>query len=60
MSTDLKVSSMVCKCMFYRPEHNAKVGFGNMELNFESLEMQKCKYQRLELKELMRKMVSCV
>ena len=35
----LKVSSLACKCVFYRPELNAK---GDpMELNFESLEKQK-------------------
>ena len=26
MLTDLKVSSLVCKFVFYRPEHNAKRG----------------------------------
>ena len=31
----LKVSSFVYKCVFYRPEHNAK------ELNFEGFEIQK-------------------
>ena len=35
MLTGLQVSSLACKCVFYRPEHNAK------ELNFEDLEMQK-------------------
>ena len=35
MLTVLQVSSLACKCVFYRPEHNAK------ELNFEDLEMQK-------------------
>ena len=24
MLTDLKVSSLVCNCVFYRPEHTAK------------------------------------
>ena len=24
MLADLKVSSLTCKCVFYRPEHNAK------------------------------------
>ena len=24
MSAGLKVSSLACKCVFYRPEHNAK------------------------------------
>ena len=39
MLTDWKVSCLACKCVFYRPEHNAK---GDpMELNFEGLEMQK-------------------
>ena len=40
MLTDLKVSSLACKCAFYRPEHNAKRG-DPMKLNFECLEMQK-------------------
>ena len=31
-----KVSSVTCKCVFYRPELNAKSG--SMELKFESLE----------------------
>ena len=34
------LSSLTYKCVFYRPEHNAKGGEG-MELNFEGLEMQK-------------------
>ena len=35
----LKVSSLACKCVFFRPELNAK---GDpMELNFEGLEKQK-------------------
>ena len=42
MLTGLKMSSLACRCVFYRPEHNAK---GEpMELNFEGLEMQKKKY----------------
>ena len=32
--TDLKVSSLACKCVFYRSEYNEK------ELNFEGLEIQ--------------------
>ena len=32
--TDLKVSSLACKCVFYRSEYNEK------ELNFEDLEIQ--------------------
>ena len=39
MLIDLKVSSLASKCVFYRPEHNAKGG--PVELNFEGLEMQK-------------------
>ena len=39
MLTGLKASSLACKCLFYRPEHNAKGG--HMELNFEGLGMQK-------------------
>ena len=39
MLTGLQVSSLACKCVFYRLEYNAK---GDpMELNFEDLEMQK-------------------
>ena len=33
------MSSLTCKCVFYRPEHNAKVDA--MEPNFEGFEMQK-------------------
>ena len=41
MLTGLKVSSLAYKCVFYSPEHNAKENGNAMELNFESLEMQK-------------------
>ena len=34
------MSSLTCKCVFYRPEHNAKE-LNPMELNFEGFEMQK-------------------
>ena len=38
MFTGLKKSSLKCKCVFYRPERNAK---GNtMTLNFEGLEIK--------------------
>ena len=38
MLTDLKVSSLTCKCVFYRPELNAK---GDpIELNLGNLEMK--------------------
>ena len=40
MLTGLKVSSLACKCVFYRSEHNAKGGHP-MGLNFKDLEMQK-------------------
>ena len=36
MLTGLKVSSLACKCIFYRTKQNAKGG-----MNFEGLEMQK-------------------
>ena len=39
MLTGLKASSLTCKCVFYRPKHNA-IGVPN-ELNYEGLEMQK-------------------
>ena len=52
MLTGLKVSSLTCKCVFYRPELNAKAGPHGIEF---------CKpwnktYQWIELKEYMRKM----
>ena len=34
----LKMSSLTCKCVFYKPEINAKEG-DPMELNFEGPEM---------------------
>ena len=38
----MKLSScnLACKCVFYRPEYNAKGG-DHLELNFEDTEMQK-------------------
>ena len=33
------MSSLACKCVFYRPEHNAKGDI--MELNFEGPKIQK-------------------
>ena len=48
MLTGLKVSSMTCKCVFYRPQL--------MELNFASLET----YQQIELKEYQKNMGSFV
>ena len=38
MLTKLKVSSLACKCVFYRPKHNAKGSCH--ELNFKGLAMQ--------------------
>ena len=38
MLTNLKLSSLTCKCLFHRPELNAKAS--PMELNFGSLEMK--------------------
>ena len=56
MLTGLKVSSLTCKCVFYRPELNAKAGPHVIEF---------CKpwnetYQWIELKEYTRKMGSFV
>ena len=39
MLTALKMPSLTCIYVFYRPELNAKGG-GPMELNFESLEIK--------------------
>ena len=39
MLTGLKMSSVACKCVFYRSEHDAKSE--PMELNFHGPEMQK-------------------
>ena len=39
MLTELKVSSLACICVLYRPEHNAK---GDpMDINFKGLETKK-------------------
>ena len=37
--TSLKVSTLVCKCVFYRSEHNAEQDL--VELDFELFEIQK-------------------
>ena len=39
MLTNLKMLSLACKCVFYKPEPNAKGG--SHELNFDGLIMQK-------------------
>ena len=49
MLPGLEVSYLACKCLFYRPQHNAnrmgggwgREGGGPMELNFEGVKMQK-------------------
>ena len=55
MLTGLKVSSLTCKYVFYRPELMQR--WNTIELNFASLEI---KHQWIELKEYMRKMGSFV
>ena len=39
MLTGLKVSSLACKCVFYRLEHNVK--WDSIKFNCEVLKMQK-------------------
>ena len=39
MPAGLKVLSLLCKCVFYRPSHNANGDL--MKLNFEGFEMKK-------------------
>ena len=46
--TGLKVSSLVRKCVFYRPEHNIKRGPHGTE--FEVLKCKNEIYQQVELK----------
>ena len=53
MLTGLKVSSLACECVLYRPERNAKENL--IELDFEGLEMQNKIYQWIELKEQIKK-----
>ena len=55
MLTGLKVSSLTCKYVFYRPELMQR--WNPIELNFASLEI---KHQWIELKEYTRKMRSFV
>ena len=56
MLTGLKVSSLTCKCVFYRPELNAKAGPHVIEFCRPWNET----YQWIELKEYTRKMGSFV
>ena len=55
MLTGLKVSSLICKYVFYRPELMQR--WNPIELNFANLEI---KHQWIELKEYTRKMGSFV
>ena len=48
MLTTLKVSSLACKCVFYRPEQNAKERPHGTEF-FKVLKCKNEKYQRIEL-----------
>ena len=53
MLTGLKVSSSAYKCVFYRPEHNAKGGMRGTPWKW-TLKFLKCKceiYQRIEVKQ---------
>ena len=55
MLTSLKVSSLACTCIFYRPEHNSK---RERSPQNQILKVLKCRngiYQRIELKEQMEK-----
>ena len=52
------MSSLVWKCVFYRPELTGKTGTHGTEIKFLKFKFEM--YQRIELKEYMRKMVSFV
>ena len=58
MLTGLKVSSLIRKCVFYRPELIGNSGTHGTETKF--LKFKTEMYQRIELKECMRKMGSFV
>ena len=58
--TGLKVSSLTCKCLFYRPEHNAKGGGTPWKWTLKALKCRNETYQRIEFKEKMEKMGSFV
>ena len=49
MLTGLKVPSLGCKCVFYRPEYNAKVWPHGIE--FWRSAYAEMKYQPIELKD---------
>ena len=44
MLTGLKMLSLTCKCVFYRPEHNAKGRAGGIEFTRSSNAKKKMKY----------------
>ena len=50
MLTGLKMLSLICKCVFYRPEHNAKRGHHGIEFR-RFLNAKNEIYQRIEFKE---------
>ena len=58
MLAGLKVSSLVQKCVFYRPELTGKLGPHGTKIRF--LKFKTEMYQRIELKEYMRKIGSFV
>ena len=57
MLIGLKVSSLACKCVFYRREHNAKEGRTLRNWILKVLKYKNEIYQQqIELKEYMKKM----
>ena len=58
MSTDLKVSSLARKCVFYKPKLTGKWRAHGTEIKF--LKFKTEMYQRIELKKYMKKMGSFV
>ena len=58
MLTGMKVSSLVQKCVFYRPDLTGKSRPDGTEIKFSKFKTEM--YQRIELKEYMRKMGSFV
>ena len=58
MLIGLKVSSLVRKCVFYRPELTGKWGPHGTEIKFLKFQIEM--YQQIELKEYMRKVGSFI
>ena len=58
MLTGLKVSSLVRKCVFYRPEPTGKWGPHGTKIRFLKFQIEM--YQRIELKEYMREVGSFI